>query len=92
MSFSVSRQVEACSNCCHLNVSFAPTGCPRPTASTRVQENYEESTLRKKALEDELEDLEGKLLRAEKLLSGEPRHLDANVTCITHQSAMHLPG
>ena len=35
-----------------------------------VQEKYEESTLRKRALEDELQDLEAKLNRAQKLLSG----------------------
>ena len=56
-----------------------------------MQENYEESTLRKKALEDELEDLEGKLLRAEKLLSGEPRHLGFIVTCCTQRVHTHLP-
>ena len=80
MYLCVGRQAEASSSCCHPNVllpspcSYAPYDCPRPTGTTHVQENYEESTLRKKALEDELEDLEGKLLRAEKLLSGEPRH------------------
>ena len=31
---------------------------------------YDESTSRKKALEDELSDLEGKLARAEKLVTG----------------------
>ena len=31
--------------------------------------------MKKKALEEELEDLEGKLQRAEKLLSGEQLHL-----------------
>ena len=56
-----------------------------------MQENYEESTLRKKALEDELEDLEGKLLRAEKLLSGESRHLGDTVTCLIDQVVTHLP-
>lgn len=35
-----------------------------------MQDKYEESMMKKKALEDELEDLEGKLQRAEKLLSG----------------------
>ncbi len=35
-----------------------------------LQDQYESSMLKKKALEEELEDLEGKLLRAEKLLSG----------------------
>lgn len=33
--------------------------------------------MKKKALEDELEDLEGKLMRAEKLLSGIPAQLSA---------------
>ena len=55
-----------------------------------MQENYEESTLRKKALEDELEDLEGKLLRAEKLLSGESRHLGVIVACFIDQVVTHL--
>ena len=36
-----------------------------------LQDQYESSMMKKKALEEELEDLEGKLLRAEKLLSGE---------------------
>ena len=35
-----------------------------------LQDQYEGSMMKKKALEEELEDLEGKLLRAEKLLSG----------------------
>ena len=35
-----------------------------------MQEKYEESALRKRALEDELQDLEAKLNRAQKLLSG----------------------
>ena len=35
-----------------------------------LQDQYESSMMKKKALEEELEDLEGKLLRAEKLLSG----------------------
>ncbi len=35
--------------------------------------------MKKKALEEELEDLEGKLLRAEKLLSGE--HVPQNHSC-----------
>ena len=37
---------------------------------TTLQDQYEGSMMKKKALEEELEDLEGKLLRAEKLLSG----------------------
>ena len=36
-----------------------------------LQDQYESSMMKKKALEEELEDLEGKLLRAEKLLSGD---------------------
>ena len=39
-----------------------------------LQDKYEESMMKKKALEDELEDLEGKLQRAEKLLSGKVSH------------------
>ena len=35
-----------------------------------MQDQYEGSMMKKKALEEELEDLEGKLSRAEKLLSG----------------------
>ena len=35
-----------------------------------MQDKYEESTLRKRALEDELQDLEAKLNRAQKLVSG----------------------
>ena len=40
------------------------------TAILGLQDQYESSMMKKKALEEELEDLEGKLLRAEKLLSG----------------------
>lgn len=36
-----------------------------------LQDQYESSMMKKKALEEELEDLEGKLLRAGKLLSGD---------------------
>ena len=43
--------------------------------------------MKKKALEEELEDLEGKLQRAEKLLSGELLHLDSMQTaCMRHFS------
>lgn len=48
---------------------------------------YEESMGRKKVLEDELNDLQGKLQRAEKLVTGElseqrvsPSHGHANIT------------
>lgn len=41
-----------------------------------LQDQYEASMMKKKALEDELEDLEGKLQRAEKLLSGMPAHIE----------------
>lgn len=42
--------------------------------SVHMQDQYESSMMKKKALEDELEDLEGKLSRAEKLLSGALPH------------------
>lgn len=41
--------------------------------------------MKKKALEEELEDLEGKLLRAEKLLSG--MTAPSSKTCTYHPSA-----
>ena len=49
-----------------------------------LQDKYEESMMKKKALEDELEDLEGKLQRAEKLLSGDSTSIIAcgNMPCV----------
>ena len=44
-----------------------------------MQDQYEGSMMKKKALEEELEDLEGKLLRAEKLLSG--MHAQFSIAC-----------
>lgn len=42
---------------------------------------YEESTSRKKLLEDELADLEGKLTRAEKLVTGARMRLLCHMHC-----------
>ena len=54
-----------------------------------LQDQYEASMMKKKALEDELEDLEGKLQRAEKLLSGMLAHTElhyVNACLDTHNS------
>lgn len=53
-----------------------------------MQDQYESSMMKKKALEEELEDLEGKLMRAEKLLSGTYAH---SVKACTHQFAHNTP-
>lgn len=50
-----------------------------------LQDQYESSMMKKKALEEELEDLEGKLLRAEKLLSGV--HAQSSNACTQQPSA-----
>lgn len=44
--------------------------------------------MKKKALEEELEDLEGKLMRAEKLLSG--MHAQSSLHPPTHQTYTHM--
>lgn len=54
-----------------------------------MQDQYEGSMMKKKALEEELEDLEGKLLRAEKLLSGV--HAQASSACTQQPCACCEP-
>lgn len=50
-----------------INPAYAK---PHTYALTYPPRRYDESTARKKALENELADLEGKLERAEKLVGG----------------------
>lgn len=51
------------------------------------QPRYEESMGRKKVLEDELTDLEGKLQRAEKLVTGMPGCAD--LMLVVHRAFQH---
>ena len=53
-----------------------------------MQDQYEGSMMKKKALEEELEDLEGKLLRAEKLLSG--MNAQSSKSCLYHPKTHSL--
>ena len=64
------------------------------TLPVHMQERYEESALRKRALEDELQDLEAKLNRAQKLLSGlagERERWEGSIVILT-ASINALPG
>lgn len=80
---------ETCANSSH---GYTAINCHRSCCVLAAR--YEDSTARKKLLEDELSDLEAKLLRAEKLVTGTlirqcSQHECMSAECTSVHACMH---